>query len=187
MKLEITREELKQIHDIACSNWQEKIKAYGSKDPFSAEIKFTEKQIQEMISACDSKQLPIVKEIFDVKDSWEDIKTVEDAINKLGEKNEDVIQLRKLQSIEGLAEYILNNQIAIILTKALNDGWVANWNNHNEYKYYPWFYLGDNFRCDDCTNWNTHSHASSRLSLKSSELAIYAGKQFTEVYKKFMN
>jgi hypothetical protein len=43
MKNSITRDELKQIFDIACSSWQEKIKAYGSKDPFSAEIKFTEK------------------------------------------------------------------------------------------------------------------------------------------------
>jgi len=187
MKNNITREELKKIHDIACDTWKPKLAKYAQEDPFSETIKFTEKQINEMIKACTDVQLPVVKEIFDVRDSWEDIKTVEDATNKLGEKDEDVIQLRKLESVDGLADYILNNQIAIVVAKALNDGWVANWDDHNEYKYYPWFYLGKNFRCNSCNGWNSNSDASSRLSLKSSELAIYAGKQFKDVYEKFMN
>lgn len=187
MKYNITREELGKIHSVACADWKSKIEKFAFTDPFSPEIKFTEKQINEMIQACDSKQVSIVKEIFEVRDTWEDIKTLEDATKKLGEKDEDVIQLRKLESIKGLAEYILNTQIAIVITKALNDSWQANWDDSNEYKYYPWFYLGKNFRYYSCNFWNSRSYTSSRLSFKSSELAIYAGKQFTEVYKKFMN
>jgi len=187
MKYSITREELGKIYTISCDTWKTKIKDYGSKDPFSETIKFTEKQINEMIKACTDVQLPVVKEIFDVRDSWEDIKTLEDATNKLGEKDEDVIQLRKLESVDGLADYILNNQIAIVVAKALNDGWVANWDDHNEYKYYPWFYLGKKFRYNYCNYWYSGSSASSRLSFKSSELAIYAGKQFKDVYENFLN
>lgn len=122
-----------------------------------------------------------------IKNITEKIKTIDDAINHLGENDEEVVQLRKLESVKGLSEAILNNQIAVIIVKALNDGWVANWNDSKEYKYYPWFYLGNNFRYPDFNVWCTGSGTSSRLCLKNKELAIYAGKQFTEVYKKFMN
>lgn len=121
------------------------------------------------------------------KEITERIKTVEDAIKELGEKDEEVIQLRKLQSIYGLLEAILNNQIAVVIVKALNEGWTPDWNDSSEYKYFPWFYLGDNFRYYDCDGWCARSNSFSRLCLKTSTLAEYAGKQFTEVYKKFMN
>lgn len=187
MKTTITKTELKRIFDISCKDWKTKIEKYTLRNAFGEDIKFSEKEIQEMISACSTEQLPIVKEVFDIIETYGSLKTVEDCINKLTEKDEEVIQLRKLESIKGLAEHILNNQIAVVITKALNDGWTADWNSSNEYKYYPCFYLGDNFRCNHCFSWNTHSVTSTRLCLKSSELAIYAGTQFTEVYRKFMN
>lgn len=121
------------------------------------------------------------------KEITERVKTVEDAIRELGEKDEEVFQLRKLQSICGLSEAILNNQIAVVIVKALNEGWKADWNDSNERKYFPWFYLGDNFRCAYCHTWCTYSYASSRLCFKTPNLAEYAANQFAEVYKKFMN
>jgi len=187
MKNTITRQELKQVYDLSCKDWKSKLENYAKADPFSETLTFTEKQIQEGISACNSEQLVTIKKIFDIRDTWEDIKTVEDACKQLGEKDKDVIQLRKLEAVDGLAEYILYNQIAVVITKALNDGWIGDWNNSNEYKYYPWFYLGDNFHCHTYRSWDSYSDSSARLSLKSNELAIYVGKQFTEVYKKFMN
>ncbi len=119
-----------------------------------------------------------------IKDIREKIKTIDDAIKHLGENDEEVVQLRKLESVKGLSDAILNNQIAVVIVKALNDGWVANWDDSNEYKYYPFFYLGKNFRCDYYGTWYTGSNSSSRFCLKNEELAIYAGNQFTEVYKK---
>lgn len=191
MKNTITRQELKEIHNIVCQDWKTKLENYAKTDPFSETVSFTEKQIQEVIAACSSAgQTILVKKLFEVKDIWEDVKTIDDAINKLGEKDEEVIQLGKLQSLSGLSEAILNNQIAVVITKALNDGWVSNWNDSSEYKYFPWFYLGDNFRYfryDGYYGWDSGSLTSARLCFKSSELAIYAGRQFTEVYKKFIN
>ena len=122
-----------------------------------------------------------------IKDIREKIKTIDDAIKHLGENDEEVVQLRKLESVKGLSDAILNNQIAVVIVKALNDGWVANWDDSNGYKYYPFFYLGKNFRYVNYYDWYTGSTASSRFCLKNKELAIYAGNQFTEVYKKFMN
>ncbi len=187
MKTKITKSDLKKIYEIACKDWKSKIEKYTLRNPFGDEIEFTEKEIQEMVSVSTEEQLPTVKAVFEVIETFEQLKTVEDCINKLSEKDEEVIQLRKLESVKGLSEHILNNQIAIVIVKALNDGWVANWDNSDEYKYYPWFYLGKNFRHYFCNDWVTCSFTSSRLCLKNEKLAIYAGNQFTEIYKKFMN
>jgi hypothetical protein len=187
MKTTITKTELKKIHTVACDSWKSKIEKFTLRNAFGEDIKFSEKEIQEMISASDEKQLKVVEGVFKIKDITQEVKSLEDAVNKLGDKDEEVIQLRKLESIEGLAEHILNNQIAVVIVKALNDGWVCKWDDSAEYKYYPWFYLGNNFRYYFDDSWTTDSFASARLCLKSSKLATYAGTQFTEVYRKFMN
>jgi hypothetical protein len=114
------------------------------------------------------------------------IKTPEDAIRELGECDEDVKDYRKLESL-GVSSHILNNQLAIVIVKALNEGWVGDWDNSNEGKYFPWFYLGKNFRYHYYDSWHSDSIVSARLCLKNSKLAEYAGKQFTDVYKAFMN
>lgn len=71
------------------------------------------------------------------------------------------------------------------IVEALNEGWQPNMSDMTEKKYYPWFdrssgsgfsYYG--YDCDD-----SGSGVGSRQYLKSSELAIYAGKQFTDIYK----
>ena len=103
MKTKITKTDLKKIYDIACEDWKTKIEKYTLRNPFGEEIEFTEKEIQEMLSASTVEQLTIVKTIFEVVKTHEKLKTVEDCINKLSEKDEEVIQLRKLESIKGLS------------------------------------------------------------------------------------
>ena len=96
METIITRVELKKIYDVACQTWKSKIEKYAQRNPFGEYIEFTEKEIQEMISACTKEQLPIVKEIFNITTSWENIKSLSDAIKYLGESDEDVVELSKL-------------------------------------------------------------------------------------------
>jgi len=187
MKNSITREELKQIHDIACDSWKKKIKAFGSEDPFSAEIKFTEKQINEMITACTAEQLPIVKEIFDVRDTWEDIKTVEDACKQLGEIDNEVLQLRLLKNTPNLERKVVACQELVVISKALNNGIELDWDNHSEYKYFPWWYLGKNFRLGAVNYYSDCSCVPSRLCVKSSELGNYSASQFKDIWKDYMN
>ena len=75
-----------------------------------------------------------------------------------------------------------------MLAECLNEGWQPDWNNDDQYKYYPWFYMGGSsgFRCDDYASWRSLSRVGSRLCFKSAELARYAGEQFLNQYKKFM-
>ena len=123
-----------------------------------------------------------------LKEITERIKTPEDAIAELGESDIAVIDYRKLLKA-GVSDHILNGQLAVVIVKALNEGWEPNWDDSYEYKYFPWFYLSggsSGFRFFDSDYWDTASYVGSRLWLKSSDLAKYAGEQFTEVYKNFM-
>ena len=187
MKTTIKKSELKSIYDIACPTWKPIIEKYAQRNPFDIKVEFSEQEIHQMIGACTKEQLPIVKSIFEVVETHEELKTIEDCINKLTEEDEEIIQLRKLESIKDLSEHILNNQIAVVIIKALNDGWIPDWNDDNQYKYCPWFYLGEGFSYYSYGLYSADSCVSSRLCLKSKELAIYAGQQFREIYKKFMN
>lgn len=77
-----------------------------------------------------------------------------------------------------------------VIVQALNEGVVMNYNDVNEYKYYPWFYAagsGSGFSFGDYGYVYSGSIVGARLCFKSKELAIYAGKQFTAEYNEFIN
>jgi pantothenate kinase len=108
------------------------------------------------------------------------VKTFEDACEVLG--------------LQYPADYFRNDtpdekaykQIKIIV-KALNEGWQPDWNNSNQYKYYPWFYMDvpSGFSLDNVGGNCTNSRVGSRLCFKSRGLADYAAKQFLDLYKQF--
>ena len=123
------------------------------------------------------------------KDVTERIKSIDDAVEELGEKDVEVIELRKLQKA-GITSHILKNQMAVVIVKALNEDWAPDWSNSSQYKYFPWFKMGSSsgvgFSCGDCDYWRSSSTVGSRLALKNSGLAKYAGTQFTSIFKDFM-
>lgn len=111
------------------------------------------------------------------------IKSFDDVLNELKIQDVDFIE-----SCEGLESDEVAYRKAKLVCKALNEGWLPDWENHSEYKYYPWFEMGSSsgagFSCDGCVSWSTYSDVGSRLCFKSSELAEFAGKLFQdEIYK----
>jgi hypothetical protein len=77
-----------------------------------------------------------------------------------------------------------------IIVKALNGGDVLDYKDASVNKYYPYFYSagsGSGFSFDgyDCDG--ARSGVGSRLLLKTSTLATYAGKQFTAIYNQYLN
>lgn len=186
MKTKIKKSELEKIHNIACSDWKKRIVDYAKRNPFGDEIEFTEKEIKEMLSASTADQLPTVKEVFEVVESYGNTKTLDDAIKQLGEKDGEVKALRVLQSVK-LPRHILAEQELVVIIKAINDGWIANYDDHNQYKYYPWWYLGKNFRLNYVGCDYSNSDCSARLVLESREKAEYVSSQFKELYKEYLN
>jgi hypothetical protein len=75
-----------------------------------------------------------------------------------------------------------------LIAKSLNNGWIPDWDNDKEYKYYPYFDMrsGVGFSRSDCGDWYSCTDVGSRLCFKSSDLATYAGKQFESIYKDFL-
>ncbi len=116
----------------------------------------------------------------------ERIKTFQDAINELGEDDEDVKAFRLIENIE-IPKHIISHLQSIIIVKALNEGWIPDWSNRNQAKYFPWFDMeassAGGFVYGDYGFWITNTFVGSRLCLKSSELAKYVGKQFKEIYE----
>lgn len=76
-----------------------------------------------------------------------------------------------------------------IIARVLNEGWEPNWNNHSEYKYYPYFYHeegGSGFSYYGYCCAFSSSRVGSRLVYKDWETAEYAGKQFLDIYRDLM-
>lgn len=114
------------------------------------------------------------------------IKTFEDACKALG------LNPAVLPDVSALPEkdrkYLIANYKLIKITEALNKGWTPNWNNWDEYKYYPWFSMrsGFGFSGSYCDNSYSYASVGSRLCFKTEELSDYAGKQFEDLYKDYL-
>lgn len=80
-----------------------------------------------------------------------------------------------------------------IITKALNEDWLPDFSNPNEYKYYSWFKFdrSSGFRFDGSAYGvdNSTSDVGSRLCLyfRTKEISDYFGKQFLALHKKAYN
>jgi hypothetical protein len=117
----------------------------------------------------------------------EAIKNFEDAAKALGISPE-------LPNLNGLPEKYRRGLLAdyqlTVITEALNEGWVPNWSDSDEYKYVLWFEEkepGSGLSFGDCDGWLTDANVGSRLCFKSAELAKYSAAQFPELWADFMN
>ena len=84
------------------------------------------------------------------------------------------------------------------ITAALNEGWKPDWNDTNECKYYPWFYITPGKGKDPDGNPNgayaglsfaiphaasySNSSIGSRLCFHDRRTTLYAGNTFTDLY-----
>ena len=116
----------------------------------------------------------------------EKIKTFEDACLSLGIDPAKALPYANPE----VSDQIAINAFAkiTIIAKALNEGWVPDWDDSDQNKYYPWFWMeskaagGSGFSCSGCDYGDSYSAVGSRLVFKSSELARYAGNHILETY-----
>lgn len=121
------------------------------------------------------------------KDITKRVKTYADACAVLGVEpmNEEVFT--KLGFTKDEIAYRKLKTIA----EALNEGWLPDWANSNEYKYWPWFVYDTataGFSCasTNCAAAYASASVGSRLCYKTRELAAYAGRQFEGIYNDFL-
>jgi len=67
---EILKSQMKQIHDVACSVWKEKINNWVKEqsEPLSETVTITEEQVKEMLNASNDEQKKVIKSVFKIED-----------------------------------------------------------------------------------------------------------------------
>lgn len=119
------------------------------------------------------------KELFK-KRTFEDIRTFEDACEELG------IDPQTVTNENDTPDEAAYKKLKIVI-KATNQGWTPDWNNSNQYKWWPYFNLssGSGFSHTSSYCCYEYSAVGSRLCFESEAKSNYAAKQFNELYKQF--
>jgi len=127
------------------------------------------------------------KNMFDFKE----IKTYEDACKHLNINPDDLPDVSKLP--DDFKSSTINYYKLCIIYKAINNGWEANWNNYDEYKYFPWLEVeasasapsGFGFSGSHYYSTYAYTTVGSRLCTDTSEKALYIARTFQNEYKEF--
>lgn len=127
---------------------------------------------------------------------YQEITTVEEAFKR----QKDQVDLAMLPDLSILPEKFSRGMMALLklqlIIHAVNNDdpavpeWKADYNNGNQYKWFPWYRGGDSsgagFRFHDTRyGWSTtFTTGGARLALKDEERAEHMNKYFQDLYKE---
>ncbi len=146
-----------------------------------------EQNIAKILSITSNTEIKKIKEaLLIVYGRKLGVETFDDACNKLGLST-------KLPIITGMDDKTVKKHLAeyqlSVIIKALNQGWYPDWNNPNQYKYFPYFTMvarcGFSSFSTDC--YYTNTIVPSALLLYSSALATYCGLKFIGLYQDYLS
>lgn len=125
--------------------------------------------------------------IMDRVKSFEDVRNIYIKTIDSGALNNIDILSRYNGVNEALRGAVAAMKLSMI-SAVLNEGWTPDWNDGDQYKYFPWFEYksGVGFSYSYYVFTHSRTRLGSRLCFKSSELAMYAGKTFTKEYNEFL-
>jgi hypothetical protein len=144
----------------------------------------------EAFQQADEKGKQLLKKLFGDQISTkitDRVKTFEDACIVLEIDPADVLHSAHSDFLKPHIDSVNAYCKIIVISKALNEGWIPDWNDEDQYKYYPWFYFHSpsGFRLNGVYYHYSYSGVGSRLCFKSRELAEYAATQFQNIYEQF--
>jgi hypothetical protein len=148
----------------------------------------TESFIQEAHkAACDTWKKKLEKQFPDAfpKDITYKVKTWEDLLKIAGKDSNQVLPYRNARSKNEISQNALAK--VQLISEVLNQGWTPDWNNHNEYKYYPYFEkTKSGWVVCSYVNGLRIAYYAAGMYFKSSELALFAGNTFLDIYKELL-
>lgn len=122
-------------------------------------------------------------ESFFTGDMRDKVKSFEDACKITGDDPND-------KKYSQGSSYCNAQERLVTITKALNmigdKPWIPDYDDENEYKYFPWHYAnkpGFRFYASYYTYALTYTSGGSQLCFRTRELSDYAGQQFINEYK----
>lgn len=135
-------------------------------------------------------------EITLTKEQVEKIKKDSQKITDRIKTWEDACEMKGIDPIDSLPfpepdndfEEAINGTFQMfIIVDLLCEGWKPNYTNGNQYKYYPYFKYTDSGFGFSCSFYEYVSTiVGARLVFPTRELAEYSGKQFKDIYNKFL-
>lgn len=129
-----------------------------------------------------TKKSPKKKEVFDYKS----IKTPEDAFRRRGL---DPAALPDLSMLPERFSFLTTVLILAVIIEAVNDGWKADYSNHNQNKYFPWGWVssrGLDFSFSYYIYDTAHAAVGFPLVFENEEKAKYVFDQFPEFWKHWL-
>jgi len=115
------------------------------------------------------------------------IKSFADACAELGVDHEELLPYPSSTDDDFKISVNAYVKLATII-EALNEGWVPDYRNDHEAKYFPCFESNPSglVLSDDGYAYSS-SYVGSRLVLRSGELAKYVGREFIDIYNEYSN
>ena len=125
------------------------------------------------------------KEFFIPKKLTDYIKTFKDVCNHM-----EINYNAWLERYSDLDKDTIAYEKLKLIVKCFNEGWVPDWENSSQYKYFPYFCMGGasgvGFSFCGYDNRITASDVGVHLCLKTTELSTFVGKTFENEYKEWM-
>jgi hypothetical protein len=119
-----------------------------------------------------------------IMDVRQRILTLDDAYSAVG------LSALDPRFLNGTDDDIAYQQLKLAIVPSLNEGWVADYNNSDEEKWWPIFYLnesGGGFRFCVAGYVVVHTGVTGgpRLAFRTRELAIHAAERFADIFRRF--
>ena len=117
--------------------------------------------------------------------NFRSIKSFEDACTHLGITPE-LPQL--VNGCQELLKPLLAAYKLMVVFKAINNGWIPDWANTDQTKWFPWFWVhssGADFSRSDSHDGYQCTIVGSRLCCDSSDKCQYIADTFEDLYKDF--
>lgn len=137
----ISRKNLKAIYDSnICGAWKERIEKVLSDQPFADIIIVDNIDVNQGYSEANIKQKKIIEKYFKIivpKEISDSISNFKDILKLCGVKLGNIIPWRCPVNKDQLSQ----NALAKIqcISRAYNENTILDWDNVNQYKYYPYF------------------------------------------------
>lgn len=158
-------------------------------------LEITKENVLQAYKNANSKGKGLLTDLFGKKvfqgNIQDRIKTYEDACEELGLDPEDQLPFYTKEDGNDDAFKLCINAFTklCIIARALNEGWIPDFTNTNQYKWFPWFRVtsaGFGLSISNFSASNTNAALGSRLCLKSESLAEYFGKQFIDIHEVYL-
>ena len=187
---QISRKNAKLIYNSVCDSWKKQIEEILSSQQFEETITVDEEIIKKGYEEAEEKTKELLKKYFKIKflkKITDDIKNWKDVLRYSGKKESDILPWKNPKNKQQVSQ----NAFAKIqvISEVLNEGWSPNFKDLREYKYYPWFEYKD-FPGGFGFHYSFYAYSSCYLSFgfyfKTKELSNYAGNQFLNIYKDYL-